>query len=586
MSKTVDISVKKLMMTVIVLCTLLASVLSVSIRNVLAEEEVKGDFVEYLEMDGESLKTGSLTVNFSYKVEDQDVPVAGFGLEIYQVATVTVENYTAFYILTEEFAPAGVSFDGMTAEDRKGITDKLLAVMAENEAIVPLNTQVSNAEGKVYFEGLQPGMYLVRQNGADGEALKYETITPFLITVPKPSDEVNEAGRHTWNYEVDATPKITLRPRDVGDIDVTKDVGVFLDPNITVENLDGPAEEISISIAYIEDATYYVGLFLDPKGEIPVPFLDNGSNENKNDDYFKPIHIHQGSSGTVTFEKIPTGTYYIFETDEKGKALPMGQEHIDHQEGLENEKYVCVVVLEDGNFSRQSIPLHIEGEAPEGDYPYHIENIYWNASIRGFIKIKKEVKDANGKDLTTDTKFYAGIFKTENGKIVEPAYKVVELVPGQYVTERVPVTPVGGEKTVYGVYEVVLKDGVKQPSRDEYNCLVPTEFQLVDAKTFPFDVKGEGNISLTTEVTESAVTITNTKKTTTPTPTPTPPVSTTITPPVRVTVTQPPSNPPGGGSTNPVATGDTSNVFTYLIILLAAAVIAVAAVVVVKKKKN
>lgn len=251
----------------------------------------------------------------------------------------------------------------------------------------------------------------------------------------------------------------------LGQIQVTKRLSTI--DETTFDNIDLVAA----------DATYYVGLFTDAEGKHPY-----GS------DYVKEIHIQNASSGTVTYDNLPSGTYYVFETQQDGTVIPYGElQTINAESG---EGFVCVGDGAEGG--AKEITLQLDAGTAAGST--ELENVYYGTLPEGFayqgqiMLTKAIVKD--GAPADSDDTFYAGIFTSET----ETApYKVVTLENNGTVTVEVPL---GGENgmdpVTYYIYETDA-NGNK-----------------VDKDSFAYTVSGEGTVALDMNSTVGTRTIINT----------------------------------------------------------------------------
>lgn len=159
-----------------------------------------------------SVMMGSFTVSadeldknaeFSMKIVMKDSKtgknIIGGEFAIYHVAVMEKEDADFHYELTEKFKRSGKD---LTTLDNPRLADEL-----EKFAVKYQLKETAKAEpkdGKVIFKDLGQGLYLVRQTKAsDG----YLPAKAFLVSVPMRDEE-----REVWIYDVDATPKMELKP--------------------------------------------------------------------------------------------------------------------------------------------------------------------------------------------------------------------------------------------------------------------------------------------------------------------------------------------------------------------------------------
>ncbi|MCD8231818.1 MAG: hypothetical protein LUD14_08390 [Clostridiales bacterium] len=149
-------------------------------------------------MSGQSSVTIKMT-------DDGGSTVMDGTLTIYQVALLEQDDGNMVYSFTDAFADSGVSLDDVTA-DSSSLASDLSDYAAVHSDITGI--AIKNTDGKVVFDGLELGLYLVVQTTqSDG----YYTMNPFLISVP-----LDEDG--SWVYHVDASPKVgTLTPEPEDD---------------------------------------------------------------------------------------------------------------------------------------------------------------------------------------------------------------------------------------------------------------------------------------------------------------------------------------------------------------------------------
>ena len=133
-------------------------------------------------------RAGSISVTLTD--QNTQTPLTGAELSLYYVATVTLNsNNNLSFAFTDAFADCGCALDD------PALSIKLDAFVREHA--VPMETQVTDAQGHAAFTDLPLGLYLLQQNNAmPGSA----QCTTFLVTVPT-SDPTG------YTYDVNATPK-------------------------------------------------------------------------------------------------------------------------------------------------------------------------------------------------------------------------------------------------------------------------------------------------------------------------------------------------------------------------------------------
>ena len=147
-------------------------------------------------------RTGSISITFTYYDETSKTtkPVTGGNsVGLYKVADAVVDNGFRFAV-DERFAAAGEIPNTDEALDAANLDlAKKMAATAEKYDF-DVQSKEMDTEGKVSFEGLEVGLYLVVQD-AQGTGNNKLTITPFLITIP----QKNPDG--SLIYDVDAAAK-------------------------------------------------------------------------------------------------------------------------------------------------------------------------------------------------------------------------------------------------------------------------------------------------------------------------------------------------------------------------------------------
>ena len=148
-------------------------------------------------------RVGSIAITFTYYDANTKTtkPVSGGNsIGLYKVADVVVDNGYKF-VSDERFAGAGEIPDTDAALDAANIDlAEKMAVIAENYAF-DVESVETDAQGRVSFDGLEVGLYLVKQD-ARGEGDNRFTITPFLITIP----QRNADGSLTYDVDAQAKP--------------------------------------------------------------------------------------------------------------------------------------------------------------------------------------------------------------------------------------------------------------------------------------------------------------------------------------------------------------------------------------------
>lgn len=132
------------------------------------------------------------TISLIMQETDSQKAVPGGTMTLYQVADVEENDGNYFYTLTEAFSGSGEKLTELDAELAERLAD-----YAEKKDPAGITKKI-DSEGKVVFEKLKPGLYLLVQKEA---AKGYYRINPFVISVPMEEDG-------SYVYDVSAAPKM------------------------------------------------------------------------------------------------------------------------------------------------------------------------------------------------------------------------------------------------------------------------------------------------------------------------------------------------------------------------------------------
>lgn len=142
---------------------------------------------ESLQMDAK----GSITVYFRDSSTKKAVP--GGEVTLYKVATVQRDNANLSYVYVNGFENCGISLGNLTDSTLPGkLQSKIQSTASKTTASIDSN-------GRASFGNLSLGLYLLVQNKT---ADKYSPVKTFLVSVPMAKDG-------SWNYNIDATPKMS-----------------------------------------------------------------------------------------------------------------------------------------------------------------------------------------------------------------------------------------------------------------------------------------------------------------------------------------------------------------------------------------
>ena len=134
-------------------------------------------------------REGSVSMSCSYLSR----PVSGGDMALYRVADVEQDDGSYYFRLRDDLGGERLDQKGLDAPD---LANRIASAPTLG---APDQTLVFDAQGKVLFRGLKPGLYLLRQNRA---ASGYEKMLPVLVSLPwfDPKSE-------SYLYDIDATVK-------------------------------------------------------------------------------------------------------------------------------------------------------------------------------------------------------------------------------------------------------------------------------------------------------------------------------------------------------------------------------------------
>lgn len=427
---------------------------------------------------------GRITIN----LRDLETPKNNVAFNVYKVGT--WDGTTGNWQLAESLQDCGVVLEELVYASEWDAAAVTLSKQTGLETLLSVSGK-TDENGTLTLKELEWGMYLVVQ---DGES-EYGMVSPFLATLPYNEDGVQKSD---LTVQPKAEPPLE---EGKGKIVVTKRVGI-LDPEL-LEVVD---------IVLQDDVSYYVGLFKDAQGKVPY-----------GTDYIKEIPMKDIRQGSVTFENLPAGTYYVFETDKDGNAYQLNEKQTDR-----GNIWICrldetdnqEVIIEDENDSRENIV---------GFYNQYYE-IHDHYKYVGTLSISKQVKDGE-KEITVPETFYAGVF-TDKG--CSNLYKVVKLRQNGTVTLDVMLSGENGDEEIsYYVYET------------------DAEGNRLDKDSFGYIISGEGKADIRNGKWKAEVSLVNTKKT---------------------------ADKEKTDKSDAVRTGDDTLIVGYIVILLAAAMIMIAGI--------
>lgn len=170
-------------------------------------------------------KKGSIEITLIEKEEQTKINEAE--LTIYKIADAKEENHNLVFEYVNELSDCKFSLDNL---DNDNISEEINKCLNDSVKGISLVTE----DGKVNFEDLDLGLYLVKQtNKVEG----YSVITPYLVMIPR---VINDE----WTYNVTSKPKTDIIR--VIDLKVTK---VWNKANSNISSSINLPKEIEIELS-------------------------------------------------------------------------------------------------------------------------------------------------------------------------------------------------------------------------------------------------------------------------------------------------------------------------------------------------
>ena len=161
---------------------LLISIILLSIANI----NVKANTTNNIDFN----KLG--TISLTLKENNEEKPITGANITIYQVATATIKDYNLSYIFNDNIKNCNLDLSDISDNNLANNIDECIENL-ELETI----TKTTNEEGIAIFNNLELGLYLVKQTN---NVYGYSNIDPFLVAIPTLENNM-------WIYDIKATPK-------------------------------------------------------------------------------------------------------------------------------------------------------------------------------------------------------------------------------------------------------------------------------------------------------------------------------------------------------------------------------------------
>lgn len=135
----------------------------------------------------------TLELKYAYDV----LTFSDVSVELYQIATVSRDCQ---YAATEAFASCGLNFNGISSQSEWNTVRSTLDHFIAASAPAPVASQKTDAEGKVVFTDLEPGLYFTSAVQLTHDGFRY-----YFASVLSALPELNQ--ENAWDYEVSAKCK-------------------------------------------------------------------------------------------------------------------------------------------------------------------------------------------------------------------------------------------------------------------------------------------------------------------------------------------------------------------------------------------
>lgn len=136
-------------------------------------------------------KKGSLEITLSEKEDNSKI--SGAEITIYKVADAKEKDYNLVFQYVDNFK-CSASLDNL---ESKELTNEINKCIDDNTISFK---KVTNKDGKVTFNNLDLGLYIVKQTN---KVKGYSQISPYLISIPK-------VLNNEWTYNIVSKPKTEI----------------------------------------------------------------------------------------------------------------------------------------------------------------------------------------------------------------------------------------------------------------------------------------------------------------------------------------------------------------------------------------
>lgn len=258
-------------------------------------------------------KNGTGEADATVGLNKNNQPLEGVEFTLYRVKTTAdlLNYYDALESANIDEFKAGECFTEVDESKWSATTlkDTYTSVATGNDTaatVGKVDTAKTNAEGAAQFNGLPVGMYLVIETNKVQSVTK--TVTPFLVSIPmtRIGDTDNNNNLKQWLYDVVVYPKNSTAQGSVTLVKQGKH------GNATPENLGG----VMFKLFQYQGA--------DGSGEY-VDITDKLTKNKTTVGTESYVVTSTGNDlGTIKFENLPMGKYYVQEYGYTGKGSDKG----------------------------------------------------------------------------------------------------------------------------------------------------------------------------------------------------------------------------------------------------------------------
>lgn len=250
-------------------------------------------------------KKGSMTVDYVYKDGEKAIHIPNATFRLYRVADVT--KYVRFEVVAP-FSGYPVDLTAENVEEWNKIATELADYAVDGKA-EPVKTGKTDADGKLAWEDLETGLYLLVGDKCVYEKYTY-TPDPAVVMLPSLDPTTDE-----WHYDVTVSPKVERKavPDEPEDETLTRKV---LKKWVDNDSTDRPKE---VTVKLMKDKAQYALVKLSAENKWSYEWKDLPAYD-KNGAEIDWSIIEEGVSGYTT--KIEKSGVTFVVTNTKNGVTP------------------------------------------------------------------------------------------------------------------------------------------------------------------------------------------------------------------------------------------------------------------------